>query len=815
MRQSWERVEAAFDALLDLSPPERAHWLASRLAELSADEQLQLQNLLRRADAPTSELLAPAAAAQLAEPALSRGDRVGVWEIDGELGQGGQGRVYRVQRQQGGFAQCGVLKLAHGVDAGGLRRFLRERRLLARLDHPAIPRLIDGGQLADGRPWWVGELVEGERVDAYVSRKQLDPAGIVRCCLPLLDAVAHAHARLILHRDLKPANVLVDRAGQPHLLDFGIGRALDADSVATSQSFSAAYAAPEQVRGDALGVAVDVHGLGALLYRLLAGVAPFEASDLAASVHAVLQREPVPIAGLDRELWAILARALRKEPEQRYVDVNALAQDLRAWLEGRPVQALAGGRRYVLRKFLRRHRWPLLAGSLALMAVLSSSFAALWQAHRSTAAQLAAEQAQAEAVEALAQSEWDLDSLNLTLAYQGAYSRALQQLFGPSSGLPEERLRAALLTQAEEAHAAREQDPEAAALVAFALGRHFVFQHDHATGVRILERWLDDGYGDVRVRTDGMGLLARAYPELGRRAEATELLRQIEANLAGSRDRLSMSHLAAASQLALASEQEADLRHAIEVINASLALPRHQAIASGWAYPYNQRALLQTRLGDFEAALTDLRKAQQLEDAGLSPDPTGARTGLLNLAMLELFHRRDVATVAQLLTRYAPAAELQRADRPSAHPLDGRALLYYGVLAQQRNEPAAAITSFQLALAALTDVHGSDHLHAMNAAAWLAEAQAAAGVPETAERILDDLRLREADPALASFRPRLRLAEAAVALHRGDHEQARTALSTTPELAARVRSSAELSYLLQRLQAQIQAHPDRPQPVSP
>ncbi len=695
MRPGWQRVEAAFDALIEMTPAARASWLASQNGDLSADERAQVQTLLRRADAPTGELLAPSGAAQLAEPALAPGDRIGVWQIEGEIGQGGQGRVYRVQRQQGGFAQRGVLKLAHGVDAGGLRRFLRERQLLARLDHPAIPRLIDGGQLADGRPWWVGELVEGERIDAHVARARLDPAAIVRCCLPLLDAVAHAHARLILHRDLKPANVLVDPTGQPHLLDFGIGRALDGDSVATGHSFSAAYAAPEQVRGDDLSVAVDVHGVAALLYRLLAGKAPFEAADLSASVHAVLQRDPAPIPGIDRELWAILARALRKEPQQRYADVGTLAEDLRAWLDGRPVRALAGGRRYVLGKFLRRHRWPLLAGSLALGAVLASSVTALWQAQQSAQAQVAAEQARAEAVEALAQSEWDLDTLNLTLAYQGAYSRALQQLFGPASGLPEERLHAALLNQADEAHAAREQDPEAAALVALALGRHFVFQHDYATGVRILERWLESGYGDQRVRSDGMGLLARAYPELGRSAEAVELLRQIEANLAAGRDRLSMSHVATASQLALASDEQADLRHAIAVIDASLALPRHQAIADGFAYPYNQRALLYGRLGEFDAALKDLRKALELEDSGLSADPVGAMTGLLNLAMMELFHNRDTDTVAQLLARYAPEVELRRPDRQSEHALDGRALLYYGVLAQQRNEPAAAVESFR------------------------------------------------------------------------------------------------------------------------
>jgi len=387
----WQALDALLDRLLDLPAGQREVWLDRHAPELGGDQRERLRALLARAEAATD--LGSAAVAQVAGGGLVPGQAIDAWRIESALGAGGQGQTYRVQRELGGAVQRGVLKLPHAADADSLRRSLRERRLLAGLQHPSIPGLIDGGVLDDGRPWWVLEAVHGDPVDRHVQAHALAAAATVDLLLPLADALGHAHGRLVLHRDLKPDNVLVDRSGRPQLLDFGVGRALDDTGTLTTLGFTASYAAPEQIRGGAIGVAVDVHGFGALLYRLLAGRAPFAADTIEASLHAVLHRDPPPIPGLDRELQAILAKALRKEPAERYASIADMADDLQRWRQHLPVRALAGGRRYVIGKFLRRHRAAVAASALVTVLLAGSTAFALRQAAQSEAARADAERA--------------------------------------------------------------------------------------------------------------------------------------------------------------------------------------------------------------------------------------------------------------------------------------------------------------------------------------------------------------------------------------------------------------------------------------
>lgn len=287
------------------------------------------------------------------EDVLQAGERVGAFRIVGEIGRGGLGIVYRAERDDGSYSQQVALKVMAGdADPALAERLLdRERRLLARLQHPGIARLIDGGRTDGGRLWFAMEVVEGERLDHYCERRGLPGLERLRLFLQVCDAVDYAHAQLVVHRDLKPANILVDARGQVRLLDFGIAAALDDVAGQAPQAGTPGFASPEQNRGDAAGVGDDIFQLGRLLELLTAAAAPPR--------------------NRRRDLAAILRRALDATPASRYRTAGALAADVQALLELRPVAATSGARRYRAGRFLHRHRLALM-GALAVVAALAA-----------------------------------------------------------------------------------------------------------------------------------------------------------------------------------------------------------------------------------------------------------------------------------------------------------------------------------------------------------------------------------------------------------------------------------------------------------
>ncbi len=315
------------------------------------------------------------------------------------LGAGGMGVVYLAERSHGGFVQKVALKLLNPVAEASpeLReRFARERELLARLDHPGIARLLDGGILADGRPFLAMEYVEGERVDVHAARLPLDER--IALFVGICEAVAEAHRCLVIHRDLKPANILVDARGQARLLDFGIARLIDEDSAVAGDTrtgqhaLTLAYASPEQLACKPLTTATDVYSLGAVLYQMVCGELPFADIDNPAGLYNAIANTDVPppsrrlrrdgeprghARAVPADIDAIVLKALRKEPDQRYASVAALAEDLRGYLAHRPVSARAGERGYRARRFLRRNAWPLAAAALVLLSVLGGLLASV------------------------------------------------------------------------------------------------------------------------------------------------------------------------------------------------------------------------------------------------------------------------------------------------------------------------------------------------------------------------------------------------------------------------------------------------------
>lgn len=276
--------------------------------------------------------------------------QVGPYRVLKVLGRGGMGTVYLAEREGEGFRQTVAVKCMRREGAEVLRRFLAERRILSRLEHPGIARLLDGGRTETGEPYLVMEYVAGEPLAAWVAK---GPTQRERLRLFRLvgEAVEYAHRNLVVHRDLKPSNILVTAGGQPKLLDFGIAKLLD-ESVETGPGpLTPRYAAPEQLTGGSITTLTDVYGLGALLYELLTGKRPEGLG---------------PPQGVDRELGQIACKALEPKPEDRYRSVTEMLDDLRAFETGLPVQAHGFGWRYRAWKYGRRH-WVGVGVAMALL----------------------------------------------------------------------------------------------------------------------------------------------------------------------------------------------------------------------------------------------------------------------------------------------------------------------------------------------------------------------------------------------------------------------------------------------------------------
>jgi tetratricopeptide (TPR) repeat protein len=291
------------------------------------------------------------------------------------LGSGGMGTVYLAERRDGEIQQRVAVKLLAdgGTRPGWHERFLKERQLLASLNHPSIVHVIDAGHTADGQPYLAMEYVEGIPIDVYAARIEVRER--LRLFLRVCEGVAHAHRHLIVHRDLKPSNILVDASGQPKLLDFGIAKLLDETGEPTQtleRLLTPNYASPEQLLGANQTTATDVYSLGAVLYKLLTGRSPHETGgDGAAAIEVIAgARQIPPPTRLNPELPAdidyILRKALRTEPEERYASVDAFADDIRALLEWRPVEARSGDVWYRTRRFLRRYWLPATAAAVTI-----------------------------------------------------------------------------------------------------------------------------------------------------------------------------------------------------------------------------------------------------------------------------------------------------------------------------------------------------------------------------------------------------------------------------------------------------------------
>jgi len=433
-----KRALAIFDEVVELPADART----ARLVTLCAGDDALHQRVqaLLDADAGNTEPFHGDAsdwgAAFARAPAATDGDAmlgrsIGAWKIVGILGHGGMGAVHAVERGDGAYAQQAALKLIRtSADSPAAReRFLRERQILAGLQHPNIATLLDGGFSAQGEPYFVMERIDGLPIDRWCDARGLGLRERIVLFLQVLDAVRYAHRNLVVHRDLKPSNLLVDGDGRVKLLDFGIAKQLQGGDVTAThdRALTFEYASPEQLHDAPITTATDLWQLGVILHRLLSGAHPFgltRDTPVARQLQQ-LEREPEPLTraaahatpeqaahrgglspatlarALRGNLAAIVQACLRRDPEQRYASADALANDLKAWLDNRPISAVKLARGQRARLWLRRNR--VLAASLAAvaLALLAGTGVALWQAHEAREQARIAERASSHAREAL------------------------------------------------------------------------------------------------------------------------------------------------------------------------------------------------------------------------------------------------------------------------------------------------------------------------------------------------------------------------------------------------------------------------------
>jgi non-specific serine/threonine protein kinase/serine/threonine-protein kinase len=413
---SWTEVRRVFQEASDREGADRDAFLATVPDGPVLDE---VRSLLAWHTPDTGFLDTPASAA-LSAPGVAPesliGSSLGPWRIVGQIGAGGMGVVYRAARADEAFERDVALKVigALGQSSAGIERFRLERETLARLDHPAIARLLDGGTTPAGAPYFVMELVDGVPVDRYCDEQRLTIAQRIDVFLRICRGVQYAHRNLVVHRDLKPDNILVLADGSPKLLDFGVAKLIagsrpltgdDAALAASTWALTPDFASPEQVRGGVVTTASDVYALGVLLHLLLTGLPPYRLGHdtrpaMAAALSSIriaapstrtlegdgalrASRRHLTPAALARrlagDLDAIILRAVAADPADRYETVDELMHDLQRHRQARPVHARSRTPRYVASRFVRRHRVGVAASVAALVLGTVGIGAILWQ----------------------------------------------------------------------------------------------------------------------------------------------------------------------------------------------------------------------------------------------------------------------------------------------------------------------------------------------------------------------------------------------------------------------------------------------------
>ena len=724
-RDRWRLLEPLLDRALDLSPTQRAAWLDS-LSTTAPDIAAELSQLLADDDAAEQRgFLSMPVELSLA------GMVVGAYTLERPLGHGGMGSVWLARRTDGRFEGRAAVKLLNLalLSGAGQERFRREGSVLARLEHAGIARLYDAGVSATGQPYLVLEYVDGQRIDDYVRAHGFGPAGCVRLFLSVLDAVGHAHSSLIVHRDLKPSNILVRRDGAVKLLDFGIAKLLDGDAgvprtptMEDARALTPEYAAPEQVRGEAITTATDVYALGVLLYVLLSGRHPTAEGchTPAQALEALLSDStPTPIGLGDLDL--VLRRALKQNPAERYQTVAAFAEDLHRWLRHDPVSAGPDSLGYRARKLLRRHR------AAAAAAVVAVAVAGAWLTmvlNDRARVRRALEDARASAHKAEQVTDFALG------------------MFGSSGARPGDNdsvsARAVLARGVRRAHELSAQ-PAAEAQMLDLIGRIRTQMGDYDGARPVLQEALDIrrrelGEEHADVATSLMHL-ARLIADGGSgSAEAIPLLQRalaIRRHLFGDADPLTTDAL---YQLASEMHMAGRYQDARPMFDTWLKLVHRQPplLTPERAEQLGTMSKIMEFTRQTERADSLQREVLKIDRGLYGNAHFRVAADLSDLGSLEL----DVGDTVSADTLLHQAVALVRANYPDGHPQLGPSLRNLGYLLVERERWAEADTVWKQTAASYLQYKGAQSIDYLNAISFVGLCGTMRGRTAESERLL-------------------------------------------------------------------------------
>lgn len=722
----WARVEEVFHGALECSAEERDAFIERSCAG-DDDLERRVRALIEAEERTGGFLDAPVARVHDADASIGSQHNIGPYRVVRPLGAGGMGEVFLGVQEGEDFRRFAAIKVVReGVGPHFAERFARERGILAQLAHPGIARFLGGGATEDGRPYYVMEHVEGERIDDYADRRLLSIRERVELHRQVCLAVQHAHSNLVVHRDLKPSNILVTADGAPKLLDFGIAKLLSDDREDVTKTglrmATPEYAAPEQLRGEAVSTATDVYALGVLLYELLSGHRPFSIAEVNARALDAEAPPPTPPSvavgrfgprpsGAESEtvtpedvgakrrsdpstlrrtlrgdLDNIVVKALRVAPGERYISAAALADDLERYLTGRPVLARADSFAYRASKFVRRNRAATLIGAALIVTILGAAIATFAQNRQITA--------QAEAL--VAERDRALEIQGFLLESFGAAGG--DEIAGDSL-----RVRQVLDGQADRLERAEGEDPQTRAEMMHVLADAYerIEAYDAAeTWARRavdLRTELRDGTGDAEWARS-VGLLGWIVNQNGNPNEGLELLEEsVEAWRTNSGDSVGLARAlndygGVLYNLGRYEESETPLRRAYETRSRLLG-DDNRAIA----ITANNLASTLASLGRADEALPLSEEAAEIITRDLGPTHRRSLAAHRNVAMLTGMAGDWPSAEAQLSELTEEYRRLGRGQGASAAlAMDGLA----AALAQQgKLEEAEAVAAEALPIA--------------------------------------------------------------------------------------------------------------------
>jgi serine/threonine-protein kinase len=804
-------------------------------------------------------------------PSLT-GTQIGPYRLLGLLGTGGMGSVYLADHSDEAISRRVALKvLRHAIGRGARERFARERRILASLAHPNIAALYDSGETDSGALYYTMEYVQGMRIHEWCRERVPTVAGRIELLRDVAGALACAHRSLIIHRDIKPSNVLVSADGHVKLLDFGIAKSLveSTDPGLTQNAtgpMTPQYAAPEQFHGSTLTVATDVYQFGVLMFHVLTGRLPLRADprDPVAWAHAVAAEEPLSLAralqltttaehaidehsawaagtriaqvrhALRGDLEAIVAKALAKAPQQRYVSMEALSADLAAFLEGRPVEARRAGVFYRVRRFALRNRAATLVALVALTAIAVETWLAVDR--------LRVERDRARAASATSRATTDF-LVNLFAVADPGENRG-------------ERLTARQILErgARELETHTSADPAVDAAVAVEIGRVYISLGEHKRALGVLTRAIDDidavpastGLATRLLLLRGWGnyLLAdyaaaeKDYARAGEYIDAIADPVEKQIQIGGLAQRRS-SLLRRTGKIDLANES---IHRAIDTLTRAVG-PDHPSLGPAW----NELGIIERDRGDHDASIAAYQHALAIYRARFGEEDVRTMGTSGNLGEVLMLNDRNeeaeallqatidagkrfqdgpsmlIANATDLLSqvrtdekRYEDAAKLAlEADSMYTilfgprHNYRAFALVHLGNARLGMNDGAGATAALREALELRRAAFGNEHRDTANALWNLGEAEVRLGDAASGEKHLREalaiLQHVVAADHVAVPRTRLKLIRALVAL--GQWEDAKDELQRAQAELLKAKDTTPTDReTLQQLAAEVALH---------